>query len=69
MNSRTFEAGWRSGERASRPRPDRAANWIMVGHTTGRGKDSNSHQPNRSIKQVLALPLHQRFRQLLSASE
>lgn len=47
----------------------RAANWIMVGHTTGRGKDSNSHQPNRSIKQVLALPLHRRFRQLLSASE
>lgn len=44
----------------------RAANWIVVGQTTGRGKDSNSHRPNRSIKQVLALPLHRRFRQLLS---
>ena len=44
----------------------RAANWIVVGETTGRGKDATSHQPNRSIKQVLALPLHRRFRQLLS---
>jgi hypothetical protein len=44
----------------------RAANWIVVGKTTGRGKDSPSKRPNRSIKQVLALPLHRRFRQLLS---
>jgi Domain of unknown function (DUF4338) len=44
----------------------RAANWIVVGETTGRGQDSTSHKPNRSIKQVLALPLDRRFRQLLS---
>jgi len=44
----------------------RAANWIVVGETTGRGKDSTSWKPNRSIKQILALPLHRRFRQLLS---
>ena len=44
----------------------RAANWVVVGKTTGRGKDSNNWQPNRSIKQVLALPLHRRFRQLLN---
>jgi hypothetical protein len=44
----------------------RAANWIVVGETTGRGKDSTSRKPNRSIKQILALPLHRRFRQLLS---
>jgi len=44
----------------------RAANWIVVGKTTGRGKDSTSSRPNRSIKLVLALPLHRRFRQLLS---
>ncbi len=44
----------------------RAANWIVVGKTTGRGKNSNSDQPNRSIKDVLVLPLHRRFRQLLS---
>lgn len=44
----------------------RAANWKVVGVTTGRGKDSTSHQPNRSIKQVLVLPVHRRFRQLLT---
>jgi hypothetical protein len=44
----------------------RAANWVVVGETTGRGKDSASWKPNRSIKEILALPLHRRFRQLLS---
>jgi hypothetical protein len=44
----------------------RAANWIVAGETTGRGKASNSWKPNRSIKQILVLPLHRRFRQLLS---
>jgi Domain of unknown function (DUF4338) len=44
----------------------RAANWIVVGQTTGRGKNSQSWKPNRSIKQILVLPLHRRFRQLLS---
>ena len=44
----------------------RAANWVSLGHTTGRGKNDLTHQPNRSIKEVLALPLHRRFRQLLS---
>jgi len=44
----------------------RAANWIVVGETTGRGKDCQSWKPNRSIKQILVLPLHRRFRQLLS---
>jgi len=44
----------------------RAANWIVAGETTGRGKDSTSWQPNRSRKQILVLPLHRRFRQLLS---
>lgn len=44
----------------------RAANWIVVGKTTGRGKNSNRDQPNRSIKQVLAWPLHRRFRQFLN---
>jgi hypothetical protein len=44
----------------------RAANWMEVGETTGRGKDSTSKKANRSIKQILVLPLHRRFRQLLS---
>jgi Domain of unknown function (DUF4338) len=43
----------------------RAANWIVVGQTTGRGKDAATWKPNRSIKQILVFPLHQRFRQFL----
>jgi len=46
-----------------------AANWKVLGETTGRGKADLTHQPNRSIKQVLALPLHRRFRELLSGGE
>jgi len=37
----------------------------VVGKTTGRGKDSTSDRPNRSLKLVLVRPLHQRFRELL----
>jgi hypothetical protein len=43
----------------------RAANWILLGHTTGRGKDDQTNRPNRSIKQVLGYPLTRRFRELL----
>ena len=42
-----------------------AANWKVLGETTGRGKDDLTHRPNRS-KQVLALPLHRKFRERLS---
>ena len=45
----------------------RAANWVMLGHTTGRGKNDLTHKQNRSLKQVLAYPLHRRFRELLRA--
>ena len=44
----------------------RAANWIVLGRTTGRGKDDQTHRPNRSIKDVLGYPLSRHFRQLLS---
>jgi hypothetical protein len=44
----------------------RAANWILLGRTTGRGKDDQTHRPNRSIKEVLGLPLTRKFRELLS---
>ena len=44
----------------------RAANWVLLGKTTGRGKQSNSYVPNRSIKQVLGYPLTKRFRELLA---
>ena len=43
----------------------RAANWVLLGKTTGRGKQSNSYAPNRSIKEVLGYPLTKRFRELL----
>jgi len=43
----------------------RAANWRVLGLTTGRGKDDLSHRPNRSCKQVLGLPLHADFRRRL----
>ena len=43
----------------------RAANWVLLGKTTGRGKQSNSYVPSRSIKEVLGYPLTKRFRELL----
>jgi hypothetical protein len=44
----------------------RAANWQLLGLTTGRGKNDQTKKPNRPIKQVLGLPLTPRFRELLS---
>jgi len=44
----------------------RAANWTLLGTTTGRGKDAPTHQANRSIKVVLGYALVKDFRQRLS---
>jgi hypothetical protein len=44
----------------------RAANWIVLGRTTGRGKNDQTHRPNRSLKEVLGYPLQRHFRHLLS---
>ncbi|HKE24111.1 MAG TPA: DUF4338 domain-containing protein [Bryobacteraceae bacterium] len=44
----------------------RAANWQLLGLTTGRGKDDQTNQPNRPVKEVLGLALTPRFRQFLS---
>ena len=44
----------------------RAANWKLLGMTTGRGKDSTSKRPNRSLKEVLGYALTPHFRDLLS---
>jgi len=44
----------------------RAANWIPLGSTTGRGKNDLTHKPNRPVKEILVHPLHRRYRDLLN---
>jgi len=44
----------------------RAANWIYIGQTTGRGKNDQTHRVNRSIKGVWGYPLSKDFRRQLS---
>lgn len=44
----------------------RAANWQLLGLTTGRGKNDQTNKPNRPIKEVLGLPLTPRFRDYLT---
>lgn len=44
----------------------RAANWIVLGTTTGRGKNAPTKKPTRSVKQVLGYPLVKHFRRHLS---
>ena len=44
----------------------RAANWVVLGRTTGPGKDSQSKRPNRSIKEVLGYALGKDFRARLA---
>jgi hypothetical protein len=44
----------------------RAANWLLLGLTTGRGKDATSSKPNRPIKEILGYPLVKDFRQRLA---
>jgi Druantia protein DruA len=47
----------------------RAANWVLLGRTTGRGKNDQTKRPNRSIKEVWGYPLTPRFRQWLQRVE
>jgi hypothetical protein len=44
----------------------KAANWIYLGDTTGRGKNDQTNKPNRSIKAVWGYPLSRDFRDQLS---
>jgi len=46
----------------------RAANWIVLGRTTGRGKADVTHRAQRSIKAVLGYPLVKDFRARLTRS-
>lgn len=45
----------------------RAANWVFMGRTTGRGKNDQTNRPNRTLKDVLGLPLTPDFREKLLA--
>jgi len=44
----------------------RAANWVYLGQTTGRGKDDQTNRANRPLKDVLGYPLRKDFREKLS---
>jgi hypothetical protein len=46
----------------------RAANWVYLGMTTGRGKDDQTNRPNRSLKEVWGYPLSRKFQELLGGS-
>jgi hypothetical protein len=43
----------------------RAANWLYLGLTTGRGKDDQTNRANRSLKQLWVYPLRADFRRQL----
>ena len=43
----------------------KAANWVYLGQTTGRGKDDHTNKVNRSLKLVFGYPLQKEFRQVL----
>jgi hypothetical protein len=45
----------------------RAANWLVLGLTSGRGHNAASHRSNCPRKQVLGYPLEPQFRQRLTA--
>lgn len=44
----------------------RAANWVYLGLTTGRGKDDQTGKANRPLKQVYGYALHRGFRRKLA---
>jgi len=47
----------------------RAANWVYLGPTTGRGIKEKTHKVTRSLKDVLGYPLGKDFREKLGAGE
>jgi hypothetical protein len=46
----------------------RAANWIHVGQTTGRGKLDRHHRNQVPVKDVYLFPLHRHYRRVLTAA-
>ena len=47
----------------------RAANWLTIGRTTGRGKNDQTGKANRSLKDVLGYPLSKAFRDQLCGGQ
>jgi len=47
----------------------RAANWHVLGRTTGRGKNAPTQRPTRSVKLILGYPLTPHFRQRLAETD
>ena len=45
----------------------RAANWIHVGRTVGRGKYDRTHKRDVTFKNVFLRPLHRRYRETLTS--
>ncbi|MBU0569126.1 DUF4338 domain-containing protein [bacterium] len=43
----------------------KAANWVYLGKTTGRGKNDQTNRQNRSLKAVFGYPLCKNFRRIL----
>ena len=43
----------------------KAANWISIGFTQGRGRDDRTHLSGQSVKAVLLYPLRPDFREVL----
>ncbi|MGH7809048.1 MAG: Druantia anti-phage system protein DruA, partial [Candidatus Binatia bacterium] len=46
----------------------RAANWIALGQTTGRGRMDKHHTAQGTQKQIFVFPLHRRVQQRLCAT-
>jgi hypothetical protein len=44
----------------------RAANWLLLGSTTGRGHNARTKKRTQPVKELFGLPLTLRFRELLS---
>lgn len=47
----------------------RAANWLYLGRTTGRGKNDQTGKANRSLKDILGYPLSKDFRDRLCGGQ
>lgn len=52
-------------ERGFRGACYKAANWIYLGRTTGRGKNDQTKRANRTLKAVFGYPLRKDFRKVL----